>query len=110
MLYSVWHPGLKRYDYYQTRELERGTPTPHLERLDKGLAPEEAAWTLPSGAQRVGSGPLAKGMIAIQRGLGAISTNGGHTLIVLGGLGLAAYGLYRIWLPRSRKKRRSSYI
>jgi len=76
--YSVWNYGTRSYDYYTAP----GAPATHAGRppvrggSSLGAAPEQAAWPLPAGARKVGSGPLPKGRIA--------STSGG---ISLGGLG-----------------------
>ena len=108
MIYSVWDPGRKRYDYFATAEPEDGYPVPRLAARKLGLTPEGAAWALPSGAKPAGHGPDARGMIARPRALGlGQAEGGGYTLTVLGGLGLAAWALWRLSRPRRPRKRRS---
>ncbi len=91
MIYSVWSPTRRSYDYYETPE---PTPThtpargtiPSSSKL--GATPEQAAWRLPMGARRVGSGPTARGRIA-QTGMGAVEIP--RTALVIGGLVAAAW-------------------
>ncbi len=64
MKYSVWDYHRKMYDYYEAPGVEPATgsfraPVGGLE------CPERAAERLPPGAQRVGSGPYAKGLVAV---------------------------------------------
>jgi hypothetical protein len=90
MTYSVWNQGANRYDYYEAggarREYNEETPK-HLRHARLGASPEQAAWPLPAGARRVGSGSIARGRIA-SRALGAFDDTS-LTKIVL--LGLAAF-------------------
>lgn len=65
MIYSVWNPHLGNYDYYDGPEppLSRSLST-----RASGIAPEDAAYALPSVAKHVGRGPVAKGVIAERKG------------------------------------------
>ena len=97
MIYSVWDHGNRRYDYYQTAERSSrvNAPTPkHFSNVHElGMAPEEAAWPLPSGAKFVGSGKTPKGMIAERGGasLGFFELRNPLHLLLLGALGIALY-------------------
>lgn len=78
MIYSVWKPGERRYDYYSLGgvPIEDDTPAPSLRGGSKiGYAPGEASWTLPANAQKIGEGARARGIVVhpgsgAQRGLG----------------------------------------
>lgn len=66
MIYSVWVPGERRYNYYSVGGMptEDDTPTPSFGGGSKlGYAPGEATWALPANAQHVGSGPRARGVV-----------------------------------------------
>lgn len=66
MNYSVWNNGTRKYDYFTapgTPEIHAGAP-PRVRGSDLGATPEQAAWPLPLGARRVGSGELPRGRIA----------------------------------------------
>lgn len=95
MLYSVWDPSARSYDYYQTAAAAPTAPPDptHLERKALGLATEEAAWPLPSDARWVGRGAVARGVVAAKRGaLGSFA--GGKTAPAIG-FALAAWLLWR---------------
>ena len=70
MIYSVWNQGARRFDYFETRE-ENGKanaePPSHLRPGKLGVTMQQAAWPLPVGAQPIGSGSYAQGMIAAPR-------------------------------------------
>jgi hypothetical protein len=72
MLYSVMNTKSRQYDYYETGEAESSWHAPPAPRARAatalGAVPEDAAWPLPSGARRVGSGEMARGRIATRRG------------------------------------------
>ena len=98
MLYSVWNQGLRKYDYYRTPELEKSVNTPkpkHIGSSQLGATAEQAAWPLPSSAVKIGSGPLAKGRIAVRKAYAL----GGFTMdsntIGMIGLGIAAFVLWK---------------
>ena len=73
MIYSVWVPGERRYDYYSVGELiEDDTPAPKFKSSPSkiGYAPGQATWELPKEARAVGSGPRARGVVVHPGALG----------------------------------------
>lgn len=72
MVYSVWNPGTRLYDYYATGEVNRDVhaPTPrHIRQSSQlGATVESAAWRLPAGARPAGRGALPRGRIAVSGG------------------------------------------
>lgn len=62
MIYSTWNYDTREFTYYEGP----GTPpaTGSFRRPGAAMVPESLLAKLPSGARRVGSGPLAKGVIA----------------------------------------------
>jgi len=96
MIYSVWNHALRRYDYFRTSERSAAVNSPSPKHLlgdsdELGLAPEEAAWPLPSDAVPVGSGKEPKGVIASRESLKKPLDRP----FVLFGLGLALAWLWR---------------
>lgn len=80
MIFSQWKPD-GGYDYYATnarRALGSDLPTPRLPSVSEiGVASTDIGRPMPSGAKRVGSGPLARGQVvpmASASGLGALSS------------------------------------
>ena len=78
MIFSVYDPDRKVYTYYEgpgPKGTHAGSPRPRG-RSDLGSSPEEAAWSLPASARKVGDGPMPKGRIASASsfglGLGAL--------------------------------------
>lgn len=76
MMYSVWNHAQRCYDYYRTPETSAAVNAPSPRHLllgspELGLAPEEAAWPLPSDATPAGNGAEAKGQIASKESLGS---------------------------------------
>lgn len=73
MLYSVWNPTAKRYDYYQTSTAQAAThataPPKALFANELGASPDQGAWSLPMGAKLIGSGELARGRVASKGGV-----------------------------------------
>lgn len=88
MTYSVWNPAAMVFDYYESpgalRDGVFAPPAPLAGGHSLGLAPDEAARSLPVGAKHVGSGPYAKGLIASRNPLGGLLDGPGKLL--LGGL------------------------
>lgn len=67
MIYSIFNNGTRTYDYYDDGRPSTAThqsPPGRLGPTSLGATPEEAAYRLPSGATKVGSGSLARGRIA----------------------------------------------
>ena len=70
MIYSVWNPAARAFDYYVSPEVQP-THTPaarHVPASGLGATPEETAWPLPPTARKVGAGPQAQGRIATMSG------------------------------------------
>ena len=67
LLYSVYNYGSGLFDYYQDGKNLGVSDTPPKKRLAKGglgVSPEQAALSLPSNAKKMGSGDVAKGIVA----------------------------------------------
>jgi hypothetical protein len=91
MLYSVFRPDLRRYDYY-----EDGTATakfPHPKHISGRIAADKAGWPLPGGSRKVGEGLVPRGQIA-RTGLGG--DDGPSSVWTVVGLALLGYGLWRV--------------
>jgi len=67
MQYSVWNSASKRYDYYQTSQrssaTHAGAPPSALMASALGATVDQAAWSLPIGAQKIGEGEYARGRV-----------------------------------------------
>jgi hypothetical protein len=84
MLYSVWDPRARAFDYYESKEVQP-THTPaarHVPTSGLGATPDETAWPLPPAARKIGSGATARGRIAT-RGLGAFEGASPFKLLAL---------------------------
>ena len=80
-MYSVLNKATRQYDYYESGEPEPWhAPAPPKARAvsSLGSTPDDAAWALPLGAKRVGSGSDARGRIAVigRPGAGAAAVLG----------------------------------
>jgi len=89
--FSVWNYGTRQYDYYRAGQY-LGThvtqPAVHsLTGSQIGMTVDEIACSLPQGAQKVGSGEVAKGRIA--------STGAGLGNLLV--YGVIAYILWRLF-------------
>jgi hypothetical protein len=65
--YSVWNPATRAYDYYQAHgpaATHAPNPPAVAGSSELGATPDEAAWRLPPGARKVGTGELPRGRIA----------------------------------------------
>lgn len=92
MRYSIYNYGTKSYDYYddgKPSSTHAGSP-PFVSLGGIGETPEGAAWRLPMGARKVGSGEFPQGRIASLGGL-----ESGADVVKLGALALAAYFAWR---------------
>lgn len=104
MIYSRWRPDTGGYDYFESSErygIGDDLPTPSLKEGKIGVASTSAGRPIPSGARYVGSGELARGVIAPMetRGLSMAGISvemGGITLAV--GAGLIGY-----WIGKRKK-------
>jgi hypothetical protein len=66
MKYSVWNNGTRSYNYFDapgTPGIHAGAP-PRVHGSELGATPDQAAWPLPPGAVKTGSGELPQGRIA----------------------------------------------
>lgn len=101
MIYSVWNQGKGVYDYYQTPDVQEvaNAPKPgHLRATNLGMTPAQAAWPLPAGAQKIGSGEYARGRVAIQKiaGLGSYELGGVPvTWLIVGALAFVVWRRHR---------------
>jgi len=101
VIYSVWRPHLRAYDYYEATPGPEDVEVPSPGHLGAaasqiGATPEEASWRLPGGARKVGQGAVPRGMIAREGGFPALSglpTSG----LGLVGLGVGAYLLWQMF-------------
>lgn len=98
MTYSVWDHAARQYDYYQSPERSQATSAPkpdHLRGKALGLAPEDAAWPLPAGSRKVGTGKHPVGFIASResQGLGILDVDFTPTNLLL--LGAVGYFVWR---------------
>ena len=91
MIYSVFRPDLRRYDYYEDGKATAEFPKPT--HISGRIAAEKAAWPLPAGVRKVGEGVVPRGQIA-RTGLGGDDTFSSVWTFV--GLGLLGYGLWRV--------------
>lgn len=95
MIYSVYDHRSKHYDYFEDGRSEgthAGTPAA-VASGKIGVVPEAAAWRLPMGARKIGSGPFARGHVA-SRGapaLAGIDTIWSTNAVVMIGIGYLAY-------------------
>lgn len=89
MIYSVWNQTKRAFDYYQTSEVgpTHAPAAAHVSMVGGlGATPEEAAWRLPAGARKIGSGATARGRIAA---LGSLETT--RDTLVIGALLVVGY-------------------
>lgn len=93
MKYSVWNNDTRSYDYYEAPGapgIHAGAP-PRVRGSALGATPDQAAWPLPGGAQKVGNGAMPQGRIA---SLGGDSPGDWPRLLI--GIGIAGI-IYRAW-------------
>lgn len=100
MIFSRWRPDTGGYDYFNSPSTRYGLgddlPIPRLPRTsDLGVASTDIGREIPSDATLIGSGPIARGMVAPMnkaglKGLGLAWTDPGVKLgaAILAGLGL----------------------
>jgi hypothetical protein len=102
--YSTWNPATAQWDYWTAMggpNLRGGViaPAPRLRNGRLGIAPEDAARPLPMTAVKVGSGPIARGLVA-HRGMGAMGAFDVDPML-LAIYATAAYFAYRWWKRRA---------
>lgn len=91
--FSTWNYGTRQFDYYQAMG-SNGThvtesPTRLLKGSQIGLTPEQFAARLPSGATRIGSGPVAVGEVA------STGSTGVPSWLLYGAIALLAWRYFR---------------
>lgn len=103
MIYSRWRPDSGGYDYFLSAErygIGDDLPTPVLSAGKMGVASTSSGRPIPPGSRYIGTGPLARGVIA------PMDTSGlsmaGVTLSI-GGFGMLAVGvLVGYWLGKRK--------
>jgi len=103
-MFSVWNQGKRSWDYYENGEPDAraNAPVPKHTKTERlGMTPDELAWPLPANARYVGTGPNARGRVAVRKGLGSLSGfAGADSIASLAFLGVASGAL--IWWARSK--------
>lgn len=97
MIYSVYDYDRHAYDYYEgdgPRGTHAGAPPISSSRNELGATVDQAAWKVPPGAKKVGSGELPRGRIAAMGGLGDLMI-GGQSLGRVAVFGALAYFAWR---------------
>jgi hypothetical protein len=102
VIYSVWNQGLRRYDYFESNQVQKvaNVPVPkHIPTNESGVPVDLATWPLPADSIPNGSGTFPKGRIASRsRGAHVAPLEGfvmdSNTLCMIG-LGVAAFFLWR---------------
>lgn len=98
MLYSVWNQGAGGFDYYEAPGVEGKVNVPkptHLRSRTLGSTPTQAAWPLPAGARKVGSGEVARGRVAAIGGGLSLSGVEDSSMLTIGLLLLSGLLLWR---------------
>lgn len=101
-MYSVWNYAKGAYDYYQgppSGTTHAGTPPRARGKTQVGSTPEQAAWPLPVGAKKVGSGVNPQGRIA---SLGDVSSSGGIVSFIEENLAMVVAGATILYLTRKK--------
>jgi len=96
VIYSVYNYGARAYDYYEgsgPSGTHAGTPRIAPPKSELGASPEQAAWVLPRGARKIGSGDLPRGSIAALAG--ADPATDGSGVMQIGIYAAIAYVLWR---------------
>lgn len=94
MIFSVFNHGSRSYDYYDDGKpgaTHAGAP-PLLTLGGIGETPEGAAWRVPMGAKKIGSGDMPKGRVA---SLGGDPGSGLPRLGIMAGLAYLAWRAFR---------------
>lgn len=107
MLYSTWNETKSQWDYYEAMgKLDSGVfaPRPSMPMGNRlGLAPSEAERSLPAGAKYVGSGELARGLVASRKTLGFLGDTG--TLMKFAVYGAVGYVVWTMLMSEPQKKK-----
>jgi hypothetical protein len=97
VIYSVYDPDRKIYDYYEApgpRGTHATAPPVPLAQGQLGATVDQAAWKVPPGAKKIGAGDLPRGRIAAMGGLGDIVI-GGQSVTRIAIFGALAYLAWR---------------
>lgn len=99
MIVSQWNQGLGAFDYFEGahEQQELNTEKPkHLVSRTLGATVDQAAWPMPAGMRKIGSGPDAIGRVATSKRAGALGDSvGDMSLVKAGLLGLSAYLIWK---------------
>lgn len=94
MIYSVYRPELRKYDYYErpqtpddarnptSDDIDRRHPRGGADGQDLGVSSERGGYRLPAGVQFIGRGDAPRGMVATRNPGGAPSSVGGIADVV----------------------------
>lgn len=97
MIYSVYDPDTKLYTYYEgsgPRGTHATAPPVPLGSTQLGATVTQAAWKVPPGSKKVGTGELPIGRVAAMGGIGDIAI-GGFSAGRLALYGVIAYLAWR---------------
>lgn len=95
MIYSIYNYDTHAYDYYEGNGpggTHAGTPPIRRPKSELGASPEQAAWVLPAGARKVGSGELPQGVVA---SLSGEEADDGAVIVRIGVVGVALFFAWR---------------
>lgn len=109
MRYSCWNQSLGAFDYYEGGAEQRvlNTEKPkHLVSRTLGSTVDQAAWPLPAGARKIGSGPDAIGRVAVRK-MNALGDDAGGDNTSLMKAALLAGAGYLLWKYVVKAPRRS---
>jgi hypothetical protein len=110
VIYSVWNQGAGRFDYFEdgVPNAKANAPKPsHLVSRELGSTVDQAAWPLPAGARRTGSGSVAIGRVATRKSAAALGdfVLSDSPLIKAGLLLFAGALLVKFVVPKPRSVR-----
>jgi len=97
MRYSVYDYTRRQYDYYEgpgAGGTHAGSPPVVRSIGGVGASPDQAAWRLPVGSRRVGSGEFPQGKIA-SLGLGGVDLSQSGPLLLYGAIAYLAWRFLR---------------
>jgi hypothetical protein len=100
MIYSVYNTTTRLFDYYQTNELaptHAGAPAKSILASSLGASPEQAAWTVPVGAKKTGSGVEPRGRIATKGSLVPFAGLDELEPTTIAAIGIGAYFIWKHW-------------
>jgi hypothetical protein len=111
MIFSRWRPDTGGYDYFDSPSTRFGLgddlPVPRLSNTTElGVASTDVGRPLPADAVHVGSGPIARGMIAPMStsGLTGLGLDFSSPALKIGAVVIVAAGV-GYWVGKKRSKR-----